>query len=203
MKCLLIAILLLASTAFAADTTAAPTAITSITVNGNVATINSTAHGLVVGQGFCLSAQSLCGVAQSGTANQIAGVMSSAPAACASSCGTVKAARTFSIVRTSQLRGSIVAMTIAFWKTTATPAGGNPPATQFSGPTTAEQNALAAGIFVEEVQTILVPSDLFLDVPTLKVVIKDWYSSLQKEFAAGVQPGTYSNIYADLVGWSQ
>lgn len=98
MRRLLIACLLL-SASLSWATLATPTTVTSTSVASSTVTINSTAHGLSVGQGWCNDGSSqatnnTCGIVVTSSANSFTYTLQSGQTwvPCASSCGTVRPA---------------------------------------------------------------------------------------------------------------
>src|SRR3954471_12297345 len=102
MKTLLI-IIALSALAFGSNATSV--AVSTITVAGSTVTVNSTAHGLTVNQGFCLTAPAgLCNVVATSSANSFT-FTQSAVTACASSCGTVTAGKKAIWLKTTTVQG--------------------------------------------------------------------------------------------------
>jgi len=91
----ILCILLCSSLAFA--TLATPTNVSTTSVSGSTMTVNSTAHGLLAGQGFCIDASAVsdnnfCGLVATASTNSFTYTLQSGQTVtlCAASCGTTR-----------------------------------------------------------------------------------------------------------------
>jgi hypothetical protein len=193
----LIVFLLLASVAFAAVAT--PVNVSSLSVSAGVVTVAASGHGLSVGQGFCLSAPaSFCGVV---TAQNASGFTfnSTTVIACASSCGTVIAAKQIVALIITQPPNQVASFVC--WLQTASPAPRGGGGSSWSGATAPENAAIAAGTTVEVQQTYpVVPGTTLTD---FKNYAQRTCSNLQTQLNSGVAPGFLLGNYFDGVGWLQ
>lgn len=182
--------------------------ISTIGVAGNTVTVTTaSAHGLTANTGFCLSAPAnVCAVAKTiSSATVFVFDMPSnvTVSACAASCGTGDVAPQVIILSTS-VNGPRQSIRYLRWITTLTPipaAGAlsawvaNP---YSAGASTAMVNALAAGSFIEQQDSMSLPANL--SSANLQAIFQADYALFQSAFAAGAQPGTYYGFTWTAVG---
>jgi hypothetical protein len=197
MKKLLFTFLLLCARLFAAN--AASVTVQTITVAGSTVTINSTAHGLSVNQGFCLAAPAgLCNVVATATTNVFT-FTASGVSACASSCGTVTAAKRAIWLSTQTVSGGYQ-VNYVLWLTTTSPVAG----TGISGYTSAtsqEKAALQLGNFIEVGRSEFFP--LSTTLANAEAQLQNDYAAQQSQLASSVQPGQFFGNFYDGTGWTQ
>lgn len=197
--------LLLASTASAAVNLS-----TIAVASGTVTVTTATAHGLTVNTSFCLSAPALvCAVAKTITSATVFTFdvpTNTAVAACASSCGTGDLAPKLAVLQVGAGQ-STKTFTYVLWLTTLTPlpkAGAVSlwTATATSGgATTAQNNALAAGSFIELARSVTFPAaQAIADVQTY---MQNDYSSTQAALAGNTQPGAFYGFIWNGSAWVQ
>lgn len=197
MKTLLFTFLLLSARLFAAN--AASVAVQTIAVAGSTVTVNSTAHGLSVNQGFCLTAASgLCNVVATATANAFT-FTASAISACASSCGTVTAAKRAIWLSTQTASGGYQ-VNYVLWLTTTSPVT-SAGTSSYTSATSQEKAALAAGNFIELARAQFFP--LSTTLANAEAQLQNDYVAQQSQLAASVQPGQFFGNFYDGTGWTQ
>lgn len=205
MKKLLAAFLLLSALPlFAANAT--PTAVTTITVASSTVTVNSTAHGLAVNQGFCLSAPAnVCQVVVTSAANSFTFTQSGFTA-CASACGTVNPAPRVIVLTTDVPQQSRMVVHYLLWLTTQQPVAG-PSISSWKasgvslGASQAENNAIAAGWFIEKQGQLDVANGTA--VATLQTLLLNAWTMEQQSQASNAQPGQWYGQVLDPAGWAQ
>jgi hypothetical protein len=191
-------ITLLVLSAFAFGSNAAPTAVSTITVVGSTVTVNSTANGLAVNQGFCLTAPAgLCNVVATASANSFTFTQSGV-VACASSCGTVSAGKKVIWLQTSTVQGGYQ-VSYVLWLTTTQPVAGSGSSAYLSA-TSQEKAALLAGNFIEIPRSQFFP--LSTTLPNAEAQLQNDYNAQQSALAASVQPGQFYGNFFDT-GWTQ
>jgi hypothetical protein len=188
--------------------TAVPVAISGISVSGNTLTVTtSAAHGLsaTLPSGFCISGSSV-------TADNVCGVVLTAPsgttytftlaggATCAASCGTVAPAKRVIWLQTYTVGGGFQ-VNYLLWLTTTAGVPGKTSA--WSGASTAENNALQSGAFIE----VQRPSFFFPLGASLAqaeaLLSLDWTAQENLQTGSGVAPGSFFGNFNDGVGWLQ
>src|SRR5581483_1099717 len=178
---------------FAAPAT--PVTVSSITVSGSTVTVNAAAHGIAANRGFCLSTQSFCGTASTSSANSFT-FTSTSVVACASSCGTVSPAKqivALNITMPPNQEASAVC-----WLTTTSPVPGAG-SSAWTGASTAEKNALAAGTTVEvQLQPYPVAG---ATLASFKSYAQNACAALQSSLDSGIAPALLLGNYFDGVGW--
>jgi hypothetical protein len=191
-----VVVLFLSALAFASN--AAPVIVSTITVAGSTVTVNSTAHGLAVNQGFCLTAPAgLCNVVATSSANSFT-FTQSAVAACASSCGTVTAGKKAIWLKTTTVQGGYE-VAYVLWLTTTQPVAGTG-ASAYLSATSQEKAALLAGNFIEITRTQFFP--LSTTLANAEAQLQNDYTAQQAALAASVQPGQFYGNFFDT-GWTQ
>lgn len=204
MKRIIATVLLLIVATAKLGAIATPTAISTATLAGNTLTVNSTAHGLAVNQGFCINGSSIA-------ADNVCAVVATVPnansftftlvgvAACAASCGTVQPARQIVVLDTPGASQAEVTVNYILWLTTQQGVAVSS-TSQVVGATTAELAAIGAGRFKEVAR----PSKTFPSGTTLaqiKTILQADYVAQQAALAANVQPGQFFGNYFDGVSW--
>lgn len=199
MKTIAVLFLCLAAAALSFAAPATPVAVSTIAVAGSTVTVNSTAHGIIANQGFCLSAPaSFCGTVVTAAANSFT-FTSAAVAVCASSCGTVVPAK------------QIVALAISMppnqsaqfvcWLATTSAGAGRSGNSAWSGASAAENTAIANGTTIEIPQSYAVPPGTAL--ADFKLFAQRSCANLQSQLNSGVPPAFLLGNYFDGVGWLQ
>lgn len=190
---------------------ATPTAVSSMTVAGNVGTVNSTAHGLAVNQGFCITnssqtADNVCGVvATVPTANQFTFDLSGL-VACASACGTAQPALQAIVLSESAPDQGHTGVRYLLWLTTTQPCPG-PAASQWvaangsGGASQAENNAIASGMWVEKVKSQVFPSNS--SAVALESFLQNDWAMEQQALANNIQPCQWYGQAFDGFGWAK
>jgi hypothetical protein len=191
-----VSVLFLSGLAFASN--AAPVTVSSITVAGSTVTVNSTAHGLAINQGFCLSAPAgLCNVVATSSANSFTFTQASLTA-CASSCGTVSVAKKVIWLQTTTIQGGYQ-VSYVLWLTTTQPVAGTGSSAYLSA-TSQEKAALLAGNFIEISRTQFFP--LSTTLANAEAQLQNDFNAQQSALAASVQPGQFYGNFFDT-GWTQ
>lgn len=182
-----------------ASTASAAISISTIGVASNTVTVTTaTAHGGSVNLGVCLTAPAnVCTVIKTvPTSTSFTFDMPSnvTVSACASSCGTVDAAPQVIILRTT-VSGPRQVISYLRWLTTLNPVPVTGASSAWSanplsaGASTAQNNAIAAGSFIEQQDAMSLPSNLASTV--LQALFQADYALYQSALAGGAQPGTY------------
>lgn len=208
-KRLFAVVLLLSGPLFAVNAT--PTNIGSVAVSGPTVTVNSTAHGLAVNQGFCMTGGSVatnavCGVvATTPTANQFT-FAQSGPTVCSSTCGTVAPALRVIVLNIGVPSQGQMTVNYLLWLTTQQPIPGPTEsrwgaAASSAGASAAENNAISAGWFVEKQKTLTVPSNT--NTATLQTILSNDWTMEQQAQSTNAQPGQWYGQALDSVGWAQ
>jgi hypothetical protein len=189
----------------------AAVSVSSIGVVGSTVTVTTaTAHGLTVNTGFCLSAPaSVCAVVKT--------VINSGSFAfdqptnttvspCASSCGTGDLAPKVVVLPVSASQ-STKTFSYLLWLTTLTPlpnAGATSAWTATAtsaGASNAQNNALAAGSFLEVRKSVTFPASAAIgDVQTY---MQNDYTSSQSSLAGNTQPGAFYGFVWNGSAWVQ
>lgn len=191
-----ISILFLSALAFGSN--ASPITVSSISIAGNTVTVNATAHGLAVNQGFCLSAPAgLCNVVATSSANSFTFSQASVTS-CASSCGTVSPAKKVIWLQTTTIQGGYQ-VSYVLWLTTTQPMSGTG-ASAYANATSQEKSALLAGNFIEITRTQFFP--LSTTLANAEAQLQNDYNAQQNALAASVQPGQFYGNFFDT-GWTQ
>lgn len=197
MKTFLSIFLLLSVRMFAAN--ASSVAVTTITVSGGTVTVNSTAHGIVANQGFCLSAPAgVCNVAATAATNSFT-FAATGVSACASSCGTVTAAKRAIWLSTQTVSGGYQVNYI-LWLTTTSPVSGSG-TSAYTSATSQEKAALQLGNFIEIPRSEFFP--LSTTLANAEAQLQNDYAAQQSQLAASVQPGQFFGNFFDGIGWTQ
>ena len=200
-KLLAIGYWLLASFAFGA--TAPSTSVGSTTVSGSTVTVNATSHGLAVSQGFCIAGSSvnsdnLCGVVVSSSVNSFT-FTSTTALACASSCGTVTAAKQVIVLDVSPPPNQQAH--ILCWVTTQTPVPHSGANSAWNGASSGENAAIAAGLFIE--QTHFLPTPQGTSATAFKTQAQQTCATDQAYMNSGITPGVLFGDWFDGTGWVQ
>lgn len=208
MRKILLFLLLLPALSWA--TLATPTAVSSTTVATNTVTVNSTAHGLSVGQGACIAGSSAsdnntCFRVVTATANSYTWtkLASQTVTACSSSCGNTRPGILIELDRVTPLAGPFSQfVTICVWNYTATGVA-KPGATSQCTSATAEENAgIANGGVVETARTFEFPA--IDDVTKIFNIALDFQTSTKNAMdglsSTVAQPGSYVGRKCDTVG---
>ena len=197
-----IAFLLLATAAHA--TTATPVTVSTVTVAGNVVTVNATAHGLsaTLPSAFCISGSSVtqlnvCGVVATAAANSFTFAMTGAPT-CASSCGTVLPSPRVIVLSTPASAGGFTA-NYMLWIATTSPIGSK--ATAWTAASTQQAAAVTAGSLQEMSRSQFFPVGTTL-TQAQSYMVNDW-TSQQSAQTSGLQPGAFASDFYDGTGWVQ
>lgn len=195
--------LLLAGSA-AWGATATPVAISTVSRSSNVVTVtDAAAHGLAVNQGFCIggvtdSSFNVCSTVASVTSGTVFTFAQTA-ANGSSSGGTTLAAKKLIILSTPNVSNGIEVRAVCWITTTA----GVPAAAQsaWSGASTAELNALAAGNTQEKVITPTYGTGT--TKANIQTDLQNQCNALQASLTnASVQPGQFTGGFCDAVGCS-
>lgn len=180
-------------------------AISSISVAAGTVTVNATAHGLAVNEGFSLRSTTggtydFNGTVLTATANSFTFAQGSLSAAGqAGAGGLVFPAKQVIVLATTQSAGSPeLQVQYAMWLTTAQPipAAG---ASAWTGASAKEVAAIAAGFVIERIDT-----KSFAKGDTKAAVqqeLQNEYNQQQAALAAATQPGQFYGGYFDS-GWS-
>ena len=193
----LLVILALSARMFGAN--ASSIAVQTMTVAGSTVTVNSTAHGIAVNQGFCISAPAgLCNVAVSSTANSFT-FTATGVLACPSTCGTVTAAKRAIWLSTQAVAGGYQ-VNYVLWLTTTQPVAGTG-ATAYINATSQEKAALQVGNFIEVARSDFFP--LSTTLLNAEAQLQNDYAAQQSQLASSVQPGQFFGNFFDGTGWTQ
>jgi hypothetical protein len=199
---LTLALSLVASAAFAANVSTLAVASQTVTVT------TSAAHGFAVSQGVCLTNTAACVViatvptATTFTFTQPSNVV---VAACASTCGTAIAAPKIIVLDAQQPNQATQVIHYLMWLTTTTPIPSTGASSAWkvgagsAGASAAQNNALAAGNFIEVNQSVSFPSSLLTS--EIQVFLQKDYTTRQAALAANTQPGTYYGSVWDGSAW--
>jgi hypothetical protein len=183
--------------------------ISSITCSGQTATINATAHGIAVSQGFSISgtAATFNSTAKTATTNALTFVLPTGTACSGFTSGytTIQAAK--QIINTgssTNVQNATVTINYVLWFTTSLPtpltcttsANPNPPpstittcpTSTWSGASAAENAAIVAGSTVEAIGAMAMPSTT--SAATLESLIQYQYTAVQSAYAAFLLAGT-------------
>lgn len=205
MKKLLLAI----SLALLPSLASAAVAVSTISVaSGTVTVVTGSAHGMAVNTGFCLSAPAtVCAVAKTitnSTTFTFDMPTNVTVSACASSCGTGDLAPKLAVLQVSAGQ-STKTFSYVLWLTTLTPlpkAGATSiwiATATSAGATTAQNNALAAGSFIELARAVTFPSSQAIaDVQTY---MQNDYTSTQAALAGNTQPGAFYGAIWNGIAW--
>lgn len=182
--------------------TASPVAIAGTAVAGNIVTVTTaSAHGLTANQGFCNHTflTPYCGVVATVPTSTTFTFTQAGAAACAASCGAIVPAKKIVLLDTPQSGTGVDAHYIC-WNTTQQPVP-HPGATSAWTAVASEENAaIAAGIFIESLRSLPVPTGTTL-AQAQALMLTDC-NQIQSTLAAGVQPGQFYGDYYDA-GWLQ
>lgn len=176
--------------------------VSSVAVSGGTATVTtSTAHSLVVNQGFCLTGTpNICGVVLTApTATTLTFTPNAVISACASGCGPAVPAKQITVLDTSAPTANTWSVNVVFWLTTTQPIKSSG-SSAYSGATGAENAAIAHGDFIEVHRTY--PFSTSYPIANVKAEIQADYASAQATLAASIQPAQYYGVYYNG-GWSQ
>lgn len=203
MKRIFLALLLLAASAFAA--TAAPIAISTTSVVGSTVTVNATAHGLAVNQGFCIAGSSVSNnnvcstVATVPNANSFTFSLTGATA-CSATCGTSTMAKQVIVLSILTPNGAEIQVNYLLWLTTT--AGMNGIANSaWNGASAAEKAAIQSGTTIEVIRSKTFPNTA--TKTEVQVQLQKDYIAQQAALANSVQPGQFFGMFMDSTGWSQ
>lgn len=192
---LLFILLLTAVTAFGQPISGVT--VNSIVGTGTVTVTTAAAHGLAVNQGFCLSAPlNSCGVVA--TVPTTTTLTFANGTACASSCGTIQAAKQIIVLNTTQVNALNWSANVLFWLTTTAPFPGKSSA--FTGATAPELSAISAGSFVEVERSY--QWSVSQPIASIKTELQNDYTAAQTTFAQSIQPGQFLGVFFNG-GWSQ
>ncbi len=180
---------------------AAPIAVSSIGVSGSTVTVTTaTTHPYTVNQGVCLTSTTsfgsagACGVVTTVPSGTTFTFAFTGAAACASSCDTVDAAMQ-AIVLGAGSDSSHQNVTYLCWKTTVNPVPKSGATSAWTatagsrGASTAENNAIAAGNFIEEV--VFTPFPSSFSGAQMETFVQNECASRQSAFAGETQPAAY------------
>lgn len=170
---------------------ATPVAVSTVTVSGNVVTVNTgAAHGLNAGQGFCTTGSSvpsevLCAVV--GSTPTATSFLYNFPAvvACASSCGTVQPAKKIVILQESHYQ-AIITIMLLFWNPNRSGILSAHQASMWAGSSAAESAAIANGRMFETSKSVILP-DNATKAQRQQVIAAAW-QAVQAEFDNNPQP---------------
>lgn len=178
--------------------------------SGTVTVTTATAHGATVNMGFCLSAPasacSVIAVVSSSTVFTFPMPSNVTIGACASTCGTAIAAPRVIVLDVQQPTQAQQVIHYLLWLTTTTPlptvgassswkAGG-----LSAGATSAMNNAIAAGSFIELNLSRGYPSSM--TTTQIQTDLQADYTTRQAALAANTQPGTYYGSVWDGASWT-
>lgn len=204
-KLLLLLALLLPWKAFGA--TASPVAISGVTVSGTTLTVTTAApHGLsaTLPSGFCISGSSVtvdnvCGVVLTAPTGTTLTFILSGGAVCSASCGTLLPMKRVVWLVTATVPGGFQVSYLLWLATTNTPIAGK--TSVWLGASTAENNALVLGSFIEVQRAQFFPLGTTLANAEAQFV-NDW-TAQQNQLTGSVQPGAFFGNFFDGTGWVQ
>jgi hypothetical protein len=174
--------------------------ITTIAVAGQTVTVTTgSAHGLAVNSGLCLSAPAnVCSVAETvptSTTLTFTQPSNTTVAPCASSCGTGQAAPHVFILTVTVPSQAIQSIRYGVWLCTTKPV----PRSGFTsawtagpgstGATTAQNNALVAGSFIETVLVENFPASS--TTAEIQTFLQRVWQTQQAQLANNTQPGAF------------
>jgi hypothetical protein len=185
--------------------------LSTIGVSGGVVTVTTaSAHGLTTNVGVCLTAPAnVCLVTKtvpSGTTFTFDQPTNVTVAPCASSCGSGDLAPKLAVLQVTAGQ-STKTFSYVLWLTTLTPLPKTGATSAWiatassAGASSAENNALAAGSFIEVVRAVTFPaSTLIADVQTY---MQNDYTSSQSALAGNTQPGAFYGFTWNGSAWVQ
>jgi hypothetical protein len=176
--------------------------------SGTVTVVTGSAHGLAVNSGFCLSAPaSVCAVAKTvpnSTTFTFDMPSNVAVAACAASCGTGDLAPKLAVLPVSASQ-STQTFSYVLWLTTLTPlpkAGAVSAWTASAlsaGASAAQNNALAAGSFLEVARSVTFP--ITQAIGDVQIYMQNDWQASQTALQSNTQPGAYYGYTWNGLSW--
>ncbi len=170
--------------------------ISSITCSGQTATINATAHGIAVSQGFSISgtAATFNSTAKTATTNALTFVLPTGTACSGFTSGytAIGPAKQIIVVGSSvNPQNATVTISYIFWFTTVTPVplpcATTCPTSSWAGASAAENAALVAGTTVEVAGSVAVAAST--SAATIQTTVQGQYSAVQTGYGAGLLSG--------------
>jgi hypothetical protein len=183
--------------------------VSTVAVAGSTVTVTTaSAHGLAVNTGICITSTAACAVVATvptSTTFTFPQPTTVTVAACASSCGTASLAPKIVILDVSQPSQAQQTIHYLLWLTTLTPL---PRAATSAwtagsasvGATTAQNNALASGSFIEVNLSQTFPSSL--TTAQIQTFLQNDYTTRQAALAANTQPGAFYGSVWDGTAWT-
>lgn len=179
--------------------------VSNITSAGSTVTVSTTtAHGLAVNQGFSLTGVTPttlninATVATVPNSTSFTFTMTSPPTY--TSGGNVKPAKEVIVLMINTTQPGAIQVQYALWLTTLYPVAKTNAVSVWSGASTQENAALAAGTTIEVVRSDSFPST-FVEASIEAFMASD-YGATQAALAASTQPGQFYGVYYDGTGWS-
>ena len=194
--------LLLCFTSAGHATTASPIIVSSTAVTGSTVTVTTAAaHGLVANQGFCNHSftTAYCGVVVSAPSSTTFTFTQTGAVACAATCGSIVPAKKIIWLVTNTVDGGY-SVNYLLWLTTQQPVARAGATSAWPNAATEENNAIAAGTFLEISRTQFFPLNTSLANAEAQMV--NDYNAQQSNLAASVQPGQFYGNFFDT-GWLQ
>jgi len=185
--------------------------ISTITVaSGTVTVTTASAHGLAVNTGFCLSAPaSVCAVAKTITNATVFTFdmpTNTTVAPCGASCGSGDLAPKLAVLQVTPGQSTKI-FSYVLWLTTLTPLPKSGALSAWTatatsaGASTAQNNALAAGSFIEIARAVSFP--LAQAIADVQTYMQNDYNSTQAALVGNTQPGAFYGFVWNGGAWIQ
>jgi hypothetical protein len=179
--------------------------VSSIAISGNIVTVTTaTPHGLAQNQGFSLTGISPVGLNQNNTVSTAPTSttftfnMANAPAYVSG--GSVIAAKQVVVLAVNTSTPGQIQITYVLWLTTTSPVARALATSSWTGASTQENAAIAAGTTIEVNKAHMLP--VALGKVALELLLATDFASSQAAQASSTQPGQFYGVYFDGTGWS-
>jgi len=195
----------------AVPTFAASVGVSSIAVAGSTVTVTTaSAHGLAVNSAVCLSAPAnVCTVAETvptSTTLTFTQPSNVTVVVCPSSCGTASTVPRVAVLTVSAPSQAIQSVRYILWLFTTNPVPKSGATSAWiatnksAGATTAQNNALAAGSFIEVGATENFPATM--TTAQIQTFLQAAWTTQQQALANNTQPGAFYGSVWDGLAWS-
>jgi hypothetical protein len=179
--------------------------VSTITSVGSTVTVNTgAAHGLAVNQGFSLTGINPSTLNVNSTVATVSNstsftfTMSSPPAYVSG--GNAKPAKEAVVLTINTTQPGAILVQYVLWLTTLSPVAKTNATSSWTGASTQENAALAAGTTIEFLRSDSFPSTF--SEASIEAFMAADFAATQSALAASTQPGQFYGIYYDGTGWS-